>query len=167
MDEGAEWCADESFSGSVADGVDAVVPGGVRRLGAGGGRCPAHQGRGCTAAKEVLHRLGNKPIENKQTGIMASVSKCGHGKLISSQARRLSEANGYTTEEHLLAGSNVEQLFQNSVLSETRADHKGDLPSVKLFSSHVVLGQKTAVACFTVKKRRTPGIRSIACRCWN
>lgn len=108
-------------------------------------------------AKEVLHKLGNKPIENKATGIVASVSKRGRGKLISAGTRRLSEENGYTAEEHLLAAANVEQLFQNAILSETHEDRNGELASVKLFSSLVMLNKKPAIACFTVKETTNAG----------
>ena len=108
-------------------------------------------------AKTVLHELGNKPIENKATGIVASVSKRGRGKLISAGTRRLSEENGYTEEEHLLAAANTEQLFRNAVLSDAREDRNGDLPSVKLFSALVMLNKKPAVACFTVKETTNAG----------
>ena len=108
-------------------------------------------------AKAVLHELGNKPIENKATGIVASVSKRGRGKLISAGTRRLSEENGYTEEEHLLAAANTEQLFSNAVLSETREDRNGELPSIKLFSALVMLNKKPAVACFTVKETTNAG----------
>ena len=108
-------------------------------------------------AKTVLHELGNKPIENKATGIVASVSKRGRGKLISAETQRLSEANGYTTAEHLLAAANTEQLFSNAVLSETREDRIGELPSIKLFSALVMLNKKPAIACFTVKETTNAG----------
>ena len=108
-------------------------------------------------AKTVLHELGNKPIENKATGIVASVSKRGRGKLISAETQRLSEANGYTTAEHLLAAANTERLFSNAVLSETREDRIGELPSIKLFSALVMLNKKPAIACFTVKETTNAG----------
>ncbi len=108
-------------------------------------------------AKEVLHKLGNKPIENKATGIVASVSKRGRGKMVSSDAQRHSLKNGYTSEEHLLAAANVEQLFQNAILSETHEDRNGELASVKLFSSLVMLNKKPAIACFTVKETTNAG----------
>lgn len=107
--------------------------------------------------KEVLHKLGNKPIENKATGIVASVSKRGRGKMVSSDAQRHSLKNGYTSEEHLLAAANVEQLFQNAILSETHEDRNGELASVKLFSSLVMLNKKPAIACFTVKETTNAG----------
>lgn len=107
--------------------------------------------------KEVLHKLGNKPIENKATGIVASVSKRGRGKMVSSDAQRHSLKNGYTSEEHLLAAANVEQLFQNAILSETHEDRNGELVSVKLFSSLVMLNKKPAIACFTVKETTNAG----------
>ena len=108
-------------------------------------------------AKEVLHKLGNKPIENKATGIVASVSKRGRGKMVSSDAQRHSLKNGYTSEEHLLVAANVEQLFQNAILSETHEDRNGELASVKLFSSLVMLNKKPAIACFTVKETTNAG----------
>lgn len=108
-------------------------------------------------AKDVLRALGNKPLKNEATGVVASVSKRGRGKLISSGARRLSEENGYTAEEHLLVAANVEQLFPHAVLSETHADRSGELVSVKLFSALVLLGKKPAIACFTVKETTNAG----------
>lgn len=108
-------------------------------------------------AKDVLRALGNKPLKNEATGDVASVSKRGRGKLISSGARRLSEENGYTAEEHLLVAANVEQLFPHAVLSETHADRSGELVSVKLFSALVLLGKKPAIACFTVKETTNAG----------
>ena len=112
---------------------------------------------GIAEAKEILHCLGNKSIVNEATGIAASVSKRGRGKLISANARRLSEANGFTEQEHLIVAANVEQFFQHAILSETREDRNGELKSVKLFSALVMLDKKTAVACFTVKETTNAG----------
>ena len=118
---------------------------------------PRHNIQTLQEAKEILHRLGDKPLKNAATGIEASVSKRGRGKLISASARRLSEENGYQTADHLLAAANTEQLFEHAVLSQTKEDENGELLGIKLFSALVILHEKPAVACFTVKETSNAG----------
>ena len=108
-------------------------------------------------AKVFLHELGNKPITNLATGITASVSKRGRGKMISSVSRRLSRQNGYTEAEHVLAAVNVENLFRNAVLSEVDDDKNSEIESIKIFSSLLIINNKPAIACFTVKETNNAG----------
>lgn len=101
-----------------------------------------------------LRSLQGQTFVNADTGIEARLSANGVNKLLSNKAREKSYANGFTYAQHFEAVSNIDRLFENAVLAEERADHKGsaDIASVKRFSAPFYTGREFAEAYLTVKE---------------
>ena len=107
--------------------------------------------------KQIVSKIRDKDLFNASTGISAKLSKKGKNKIISGMARRLSELNGYTDDEHYTVVANMEQLFESAILSEHQQDKYGEIAGIDLYSSYCEINNKPAVAIFTVKETNNAG----------
>lgn len=107
--------------------------------------------------KQIVSKIRDKDLFNASTGISAKLSKRGKNKIISGMARRLSELNGYTDDEHYTVVANMEQLFESAILSEHQQDKYGEIAGIDLYSSYCEINNKPAVAIFTVKETNNAG----------
>lgn len=108
-----------------------------------------------------LRSLQGQTFVNADTGIEARLSANGVNKLLSNKAREKSNANGFTNEEHFEAAANIDRLFENAVLTETREDRKGSehIISIKRFSAPFYTGKEFAEAYITAKESIQHGHR--------
>ena len=67
----------------------------------------------------------NIPIENKNDGRIAIITKKGIEKIESDKAIQKSIANGFSKQEHLTIAKRLDELYQNSVFKETHKDKNG------------------------------------------
>ncbi len=113
-------------------------------------------------AKSRLDALQGGTFENRETKIRARLSSTGAGKLISNPAVRKSMANGFTAPQHNEMAANIDRLFTDAVLAESRPDKNKDpnIKSIKRFVAPMALGnEENAAAWITVKESTEHGHR--------
>ncbi|MDR0485349.1 MAG: hypothetical protein LBH29_01325 [Elusimicrobiota bacterium] len=84
-----------------------------------------------------LKKLAGKEIKNIQTGITAQVNSIQIHKIVSNKAVEKSILNGFTRNQHYLAASVIDKLFENAILKETTKDKNNDvnIKSIKRFNA--------------------------------
>ena len=101
-------------------------------------------------ARSIVSELLGEPLVNKETGMVATVSKRSLEKLLSGKAAHKSS----NLKDHLTAVANIDQLFENAILGWTE-QHKNADPNIsgvhKLFAPLNIDGQ-VKLAKLTVKE---------------
>ncbi|MCL2076405.1 MAG: PLxRFG domain-containing protein [Betaproteobacteria bacterium] len=111
----------------------------------------------------MLKKLGNTPMTNKATGIVAEVNSTQARKLVSNEAVQKSEANGFSRAQHYAAAAHIRTLWENATLDGTFPDEDGQphVRSVKRFSTPFTTREGARVAHMVVKEtlpRRKLGV---------
>ena len=119
------------------------------------------QGLSHDEAKSRLDELRGKEYKNVQSGIVARLSANGAGKLISNAAVAKTLKNGFTAQQHNELAANIDKLFAEAVLVESRPDRDGDVnvKSIKRFAAPVSIEGSEAAAWITVKESVEHGHR--------
>ena len=112
-------------------------------------------------AVEVLKTLSAVDIVNRATGISARINSEQRNKLVSSKARRKSNANGFPDADHFMAVVNIKELFENSQLLDSVQDRNNDqnIKSIKHFSAPMTINEKKADVYMTIKESVSNGHR--------
>ena len=101
----------------------------------------------------------NIPIENKNDGRIAIITKKGIEKIESDKAIQKSIANGFSKQEHLTIAKRLDELYQNSVFKETHKDKNGvENIQIHRYISRVDHNTK---ALITLKEQKKENIRGI------
>lgn len=114
----------------------------------------------------ILKKLAGKEIKNIQTGITAQVNSIQIHKIVSNKAVEKSILNGFTRNQHYLAASVIDKLFENAILKETRKDKNNDvnIKSIKRFNATTEFENeagktKKGIAYLTLKESIKAGHR--------
>ena len=104
--------------------------------------------------EQKLEPLLHKEIINESSGQIASISKTTLKKIGSNQALQKSIDNGFSKEEHFLAGKNIDSLYEKSFLQQTTGDLKNNDKAIKIhrFLANATLNDKPAQAKILVKE---------------
>ena len=102
------------------------------------------------STKENLKSIAKKDIQNKQTGIIARMTREEVKKSISKKAVDKSIEHGYTKEEHFEVLNDIENLFIESKFDYKEPDNKGRDMEVYRFLTDTIVNGKMAQAKITV-----------------
>lgn len=110
---------------------------------------------------EILRRMQGRELHNQEENLSARISSTGVNKVLSNKARQKSIANGFSDEQHLLAAANLDRLFENGVLLETRPDKNNDpnIASIKRLAAPFYVDGDFAEAILTLKESVEHGNR--------
>ncbi|WP_233702832.1 LPD3 domain-containing protein [Helicobacter felis] len=111
--------------------------------------------------KQALHPILNQDIMNKETGIIARISRNGLDKISSKKALDKSLENGFTKEEHFKVGADIKALFENARLGEMHADYKerSGVEAIHRYFTQININNKKAQAKITVRETTDQGHR--------
>lgn len=109
--------------------------------------------RSARTFKEAIDTLGavfNKPLKNLYNGFEATVSKSSAGKMLSRSAVKKS----ISPEAQSFAVANIDHLFVNSKLLESKPDRNGDrnIESINRFYAPMLFKGELVAVKLTVKK---------------
>lgn len=111
---------------------------------------PARQAATFSDAREQAKAFQGRPLTNRATGIVATVSRNNLDKMLNSKAVGKSESPA----THSLAVANLDALFEGALLGWSKPDSEGD-PNIKAihrFFTPVVVGGRAMLAKMTVKE---------------
>jgi len=118
---------------------------------------------GASRAKAIaaLDALAGKNLVNAETGIVARIGRVQRDKILSDKAREKSNANGFTSEQHLAIAARMEKAWEHARLADERSDTAGDpnIRSIKRFEAPIVLDGFPAAAYITAKESVEHGHR--------
>ncbi len=142
------WVASEVAAGRFKRGRESV-----RKI--------SKEGVERSKANAALAVLKGKEYVNRSTGIRARLSTAGVNKMLSNAAVGKSVANGFTRSQHNALAAEIDRLYEDSYLVESRADRSGDanVRSIKRFVCPVEIGETEAGAYITVKESVEHGNR--------
>ena len=109
--------------------------------------------------KEAIKDILNKDITNKETGMVARISRTGVNKISSQKALNKSLNNGYTKEEHYKAGEHIKELFEKGSLREKHKDYKdrAEIQAVYRFVTPITINNKQANVLITMFENNQAG----------
>ncbi|WP_121022880.1 LPD3 domain-containing protein, partial [Helicobacter vulpis] len=112
-----------------------------------------------TELRQSLVPILNQDIKNKETGVVARISRKGLDKISSTKALNKSLANGFTKEEHFRVGANIKALFENARLRQTHEDYKGrrDIKAVHRYFVGININGKKAEVKITIRENLQQG----------
>ncbi|WP_235852427.1 hypothetical protein [Helicobacter mehlei] len=111
--------------------------------------------------KQSLAPILNQDITNKETGVVARISRKGLDKISSTKALGKSIENGFSKEEHFKVGQDVKTLFENATLRETHGDYKKrtDIKAIHRYFTNIKINGKGAQVKMTLTESVEQGHR--------
>lgn len=112
-------------------------------------------------ARSALEKLAGRKITNIVTGMTAVVNRNQREKILSREACRKSEANGFSMEEHNAAASIVDKLWKHAELLISHDDRNDDanIKQVHRFVAPISSNKGIVFAYITVKESTDHGER--------
>ena len=86
---------------------------------------PRRSAKSFDEVRTIVSEMVGKPLSNKATGMVATISKRSLDKLISGKAANKSSSR----KDHIAAAANIDQLFENAILGWTEP-HKTDTTNI-------------------------------------
>lgn len=105
-------------------------------------------------ADAELQKLAQIPLMNDgEYGVPAEVNRDQREKLLCNTARRKSEANGFSKEEHFFLASRIQKLYKHAVCLGDYRDVNGarNVLAIRRFAAPFVVNGKRGYALLTVK----------------
>ena len=112
-------------------------------------------GKSMKQAEDAIAAIRGKPLTNNETKMVAYINGDQAGKLISAAARRESNSNGFTDEQHFAMAAEIERLWRHATYVGEFFDEKHDDPNVHIKRFVVAVQQNGEVhyAAILAKKR--------------